>query len=182
MNAQAQAQWSIRSMRSDDIPGVTSIFNETVEAGETTYDVCPRTPEQVSIWLMGDAPQYKAFVCDGRTGILGWAAITRYHERAAYSPTVELQVYVAKSAQRAGIGRQLMQLVVAEAKQLGFRSAVLILFPESGHVIEMAKSFGFSELGRLQGVYPFKENWRDIVLMQLSFQREGETGYDSQDL
>ena len=154
-------------MNAADLPALTSIFNEAIEAQECTNDVRTRTVEQMTAWLTGDLPDYETYVYESGEEIVGWSAITRYHEREAYRPTVELVVFVTRTTRNAGIGGQLMRKALGRAKQLGFHSAVIIAFPEPLYVLESAKKLGFVELGRLHKVYPTKETWRDIVLHQL---------------
>jgi phosphinothricin acetyltransferase len=168
MIAHPKTETGIRSMNAADLPAVTSLFNEAIEAQECTNDVRTRTVEEMKAWLTGDLPDYETYVYESASGIVGWAAITRYHEREAYRPTVELVVFVTPPARNSGIGGQLMRKVLERAKQLGFHTAVTIAFPEPLYVLESAKKLGFVELGRLHKVYPTAEgDWRDIVLHQL---------------
>ena len=162
----------IRSLAPEDMPGVAAIFNEAVAAGEATIDPQPRSVEQVTAWLTGDLPRYEVYVYDVGDGIDAWGAITRYHEREAYSPTTELAVYVRRSARHAGIGRRLLELLLGRSRELDFHSAVLIIFPEPRYVIESAKKLGFRELGQLHSVAPVEGGWRDIVLLQTHLRRE----------
>jgi len=167
MIAHLKTETGIRSMNAADLPALTSIFNEAIKAQECTNDVQARTVEQMTAWLTGDLPDYETYVYESGEEIVGWSAITRYHERDAYRPTVELVVFVTRAARNAGIGSQLMRKALERAKQLGFHSAVIIAFPEPLYVLESAKKLGFVELGRLHKVYPAEGDWRDIVLHQL---------------
>jgi L-amino acid N-acyltransferase YncA len=156
----------IRGLKPTDVEQVTSIFNEALENHECTNDVQPRAVEQMKAWLTGDLPDYESFVYETADGIVGWAAITRYHEREAYRPTVELVTFVTPAVRRSGIGGELMRNSLRRAKELGFHSAVLIVFPQPPYVVESARKLGFAELGSLHGVFPAEGNWRDVVLLQ----------------
>jgi phosphinothricin acetyltransferase len=161
---------SIRRLHLDDLSSVTSIFNEAVESEETTCDIRQRTVEQMRAWLTDDLPQYEAHAYEKDGAVVGWAAITRYHEREAYSPTTELQAFVSRANRNRGIGGELMKLVLKRAKELEFHSAVCIVFPEPSHILEFIKRNGFRELGRLYAIVPSKSGFRDIVLLQLMLQ------------
>ena len=167
MIAHPKTETSVRTMNAGDLPDVTSLFNEAIEAHECTNDVGSRTVDQMKAWLTGDLPDYETYVCESPEGIVGWSAITRYHEREAYRPTVELVVFVTRAARNAGIGGRLMRMMLERAKQLGFHTAVILVFPEPLYVLESARKLGFVELGRLHKVYPAEGEWRDIVLHQL---------------
>jgi phosphinothricin acetyltransferase len=102
--------------------------------------------------------------------VLGWAAITRYHEREAYSPTTELVSFVRCEYRNRGIGGELMRLVLQRAKEIEFHSAVCILFPEPGYMLDSVRRLGFQELGRLHSVVPTSRGFQDLVLFQLFLQ------------
>jgi phosphinothricin acetyltransferase len=171
MSRAIQKVMGVRPLTSGDISAVTSIFNEVVSAEETTCDFQPRTEEQIKSWLTGDLPKYESFVFEKDNEVLGWAAITRYHEREAYSPTTELVTFVRRGARNKGIGRELMRLVLRRAREIEFHSAVCIVFPEPAHILDSVQQLGFQELGRLHDVFPTSTGFRDVVLFQLFLQQ-----------
>ena len=167
MSRPIQKVMGIRPLTSSDIPAITSIFNEAVSYEETTCDIQPRTEEQIASWLTGDLPKYESYVFEKDNEVLGWATITRYHEREAYSPTTELVTFVRRAARNKGVGGELMRLVLRRAREIEFHSAVCIVFPEPAHILDSVKRLGFQELGRLHGVFPTSTGFRDVVLFQL---------------
>ena len=171
MSRAIQKVMGVRPLTSGDISAVTSIFNEVVSAEETTCDFQPRTEEQIKSWLTGDLPKYESYVFEKDNEVLGWAAITRYHEREAYSPTTELVTFVRRGARSKGVGGELMRLVLRRARELEFHSAVCIVFPKPAHILGSVQQLGFQELGRLHGVFPTSTGFRDVVLFQLFLQQ-----------
>ena len=167
MSRAIQKVMGIRPLTSGDISAVTSIFNEAVSSEETTCDIQPRTEEQITSWLTGDLPKYESYVFEKDNEVVGWAAITRYHEREAYSPTTELVTFVRRAARNKGIGGELMRLVLRRAREIEFHSAVCIVFPEPAHILDAIRRLGFQELGRLHAVFPTSTGFRDVVLFQL---------------
>lgn len=161
----------IRPLTPGDITAVTAIFNEAIGHEETTCDIQPRTEEQIRLWLTNDLPRYESYVFEEDKDISGWAAITRYHEREAYSPTTELVTFVRRAARNRGRGRELMRLVLQRARETEFHSAVCILFPEPSYILESVKRLSFQELGRLHAVVPTSIGFRDLVLLQLFLQQ-----------
>lgn len=166
-----QKVMGMRRLTTGDIPAVTSIFNEAVSFEETTCDIQPRTEEQIKSWLTSDLPKYESYVFEKDNDVLGWAAITRYHEREAYSPTTELVTFVRRAARNKGIGGELMRLVLQRAKEIDFHSAVCIVFPEPAHILDSVRRLGFQELGRLHAVVPTTTGFRDLVLLQSFLQQ-----------
>ncbi|QDZ39596.1 N-acetyltransferase [Euhalothece natronophila Z-M001] len=158
---------SMEPMGLNDLATVTAIFNEAIKAGETTQALEPKTIQQCQSWLLNNKPEYEAYVYREKAEIKGWMALTPFHEREAYSPTVELSVYVTLSARSQGIGNQLAKLGLTRARTLGFHSAMLLLFPQPVYRLNWAKRLGFVERGRLEGVVPIEQGWRDVMLFQL---------------
>jgi phosphinothricin acetyltransferase len=160
----------IRSLTAGDLPAVTSIFNEAISHEETTCDIRPRSEDQIRSWLTSDLPRYESYVFVEGDAVLGWSAITRYHEREAYSPTIELVAFVRREFRNRGIGGELMRLVLKRARETEFHSAVCILFPDPRYVLDAVKRLGFRELGRLRAVVPMSSGFQDLVLFQLFLQ------------
>lgn len=157
----------LERMSLNDLASVTAIFNEAIKAGETTQALQSQTIEQCRGWLLADKLEYEAYVCKEEGSVIGWAALTRFHEREAYSLTAELSVYVTQKARGQGIGRQLAEKGLARARELNFHSVMLLLFPEPQSILEWAKKLGFTQQGRLQGVIPKNGTWQDLILLQL---------------
>lgn len=157
---------SVEPIDPNDLTAVTTIFNEAIKAGETTQALEVQTVEQCQSWLLDNKPEYEAYVYKEKGKIKGWVALTPFHEREAYSPTVELSVYVTLSARGQGIGNQLAKQGLMRARNLEFHSVMLLLFPEPVYLLEWAKRLGFLDRGCLEGVVPTQQSWRSIILLQ----------------
>ena len=58
---------------------------------------------------------YKRQVEDGK--VAGYASLSRYRDRKAFDPAVEISIYVHKDYRGRGIGRSLMENVLAYAAE-----------------------------------------------------------------
>ena len=150
-----------------DLPAVTGLFNEGIDAGELTTDVARKTEEQIASWLLSSAPQFESYVVDAGAGAIAWAALTRHHEREAYGPTAELTLYVDRANRLRGLGATLGAFMVERARSLSFHSVVTLVPADRLHATRTAKKLGFTEMGTLRGVYPFQADWLDVALHQL---------------
>jgi L-amino acid N-acyltransferase YncA len=155
-----------------DLPAVTRMFNEGIDAGELSTDVADRTEDAMASWLLTPAPQFEAYVVDEGEGPIAWAALTRHHEREAYSPTAELSLYVARDRRRQGLGLALGEHMVERARSRSFHSLVALLLPGLSSLagppqaLRTAKKLSFVELGSLRGVYPRGVDCLDVTLLQ----------------
>ena len=83
-----------------------------------------------------------------------------------YAGVAEDSVYVADAAQGRGVGRRLLEKLIACAEQDGIWTIQAGIFPENEASIELHRGCGFrvvgvrERLGRHHGV------WRDVVLME----------------
>ena len=105
-----------------------------------------------------------------RAGSLGYAYAGAFRPRPAYRFIVENSVYVAPQAKGRGIGRLLLQRLIAEAQALGFRQMIAVIGdgkPDSPSV-RLHERMGFLHSGRLEGSGYKHGRWLDTVFMQLA--------------
>ena len=98
---------------------------------------------------------------------MGYAYAGPYRARPAYRWTVEDSIYVAPAAQRRGIGRALLDRLIAEAERGGFRQMIAII-GDSANVgsIELHRAAGFRLVGTFDDIGFKFGRWLDTVLMQ----------------
>src|SRR5580692_6827884 len=94
---------------------VTEIYAEAVAFGTATFELVP--PDLVEMTrrfeaLIDGGFPYLVAVLEGR--VVGYAYASFYRPRPAYRFTVENSVYLRPDTHRRGIGRQLLERLVAE--------------------------------------------------------------------
>jgi len=99
--------------------------------------------------------------------VMGYAYAGPYRARPAYRFSVENSVYVAANAHRRGVGRALMDRLIAECEARGYRLMIAVIGDSAQTPsIELHRATGFRLVGALEGVgYKFGR-WLDTVLMQ----------------
>jgi phosphinothricin acetyltransferase len=110
---------------------------------------------------------YPYLVAQVEGEIMGYAYAGPYRARPAYRWTVEDSIYVAPAAQRRGIGRALLDRLIAEAELGGFRQMIAVI-GDSANVgsIEVHRAAGFRLVGTFDNVGFKFGRWLDSVLMQ----------------
>jgi L-amino acid N-acyltransferase YncA len=101
-------------------------------------------------------------------GILaGYAYAGVYRARPAYRWTIEDSVYVDTGMQRRGLGRILLDRLIAESEERGFRQMIAVI-GDSAHAgsIELHRAAGFRMVGTFEHVGFKFGRWLDTVLMQ----------------
>ena len=107
-------------------------------------------------------------VCCFAGQVIGWASLTRFHPRPAYARTAEISVYIHQQWHRRGIGRRLLADLIARATSLGFHVLIGGVCTEQTASMELQKSLGFREVGRITEVGRKFDRWLDVAYYQLT--------------
>jgi L-amino acid N-acyltransferase YncA len=153
----------IRPMLPDDWPAVEAIFVEGIESRGATFETKPPTFESF------DASHHAEhrLVAVENGGVVGWVALAPTSARACYAGVAESSVYVAASSRGGGIGRALMQAVLASAAAGGIWTVHAGMFPENAASVALHESLGFRLVGRFERIAQLDGVWRDTILLEL---------------
>jgi phosphinothricin acetyltransferase len=108
---------------------------------------------------------YVVAALDG--AVAGYAYAAPYRLRPAYRYTVEDSIYVHRDALGRGVGRRLLERLVADCAAAGYRQ-MLAVIGDSGNrpSIALHAACGFTRVGLLPSVGFKLGRWVDSVLMQ----------------
>jgi L-amino acid N-acyltransferase YncA len=152
----------IREMVPEDWPDVEAIYSAGIETRNATFETSTPT------WEEFDAGRLRGHrlvaVDDGR--IVGWAALSPTSPRACYAGVVEHSVYVADGFRGRGIGRALMETLVAAADADGLWTIQTSVFPENGSTLALHERLGFRVVGRRERIAQLDGAWRDTLLLE----------------
>lgn len=144
----------LRLAEEKDVPALAGIYNYEVEHGTATFDVKPRTLSDRLDWFyahnVGNHPLIVAEE-DGKT--VGYACLSPYRPKGAYSATVELSVYVHKDYRRRGIARKLMIRILDMARQdPSIHSVISVITSGNEASIYLHEELGFLHCGTMKEV------------------------------
>ena len=81
----------------------------------------------------------------------GYASLSRYRDRKAFDPAVEISIYVHKDYRGRGIGRNLMEKVLAYAAECEEIDTVISLITsENAASIHLHEVYGFEYCGQIK--------------------------------
>ena len=101
---------------------------------------------------------------DGR--IVGFSSLSPYRNRPAYNTTVENSVYVDAGARGLGVGKALLNEIVAMAKARGFHTVIAHISDTEGASVALHQACGFKVVGVQQEVGRKFGRWLDVTVMQ----------------
>lgn len=162
----------LRDASADDMAQVQRIYAHHVLHGLASFEEEPPTLDEMlrrrAAVLDHGLPYIVAAADDGR--LLGYAYATQYRPRRAYRFTVEDSVYMAEGQQGRGIGKRLLNAVIARCEAAGFRQMVAIIGDGENNAgsVKLHRACGFRLVGTLETVGFKHDGWRDTILMQRS--------------
>src|SRR3954466_13024429 len=98
----------VRPALAADAEALRAIYNAEVSGSTVTFDLVPRSLEDQLAWQAAHSGAHPAVVAGSADGeVLGFASLSIYRDRPAYSTTVEDSVYVHQDHRGEGVGRAL---------------------------------------------------------------------------
>jgi phosphinothricin acetyltransferase len=151
-----------------DADALRAIYNVEVLESTVTFDLRPRTLAEQLAWIDDHSGGHPAIVAVDESDVVGgFASLTPYRPRPAYSTTVEDSVYVHRDLRGRGVGRLLLGDLVELARDHGFHSVIGRIVGDHDASIALHAACGFAQVGREQEVGRKFNRWLDVVLMQL---------------
>jgi L-amino acid N-acyltransferase YncA len=153
----------IAPMREEHAAAVLAIYQAGIDAGDATFEAA--APE----WAVFDAARLRAhrFVAlDDEGRVLGWVAASPTSSRPVYAGVVEHSVYVAAQARGQGVGRALLDALIASTEAAGIWTIESGIFPENEASLALHLAAGFREVGLRERIGARDGVWRDVVLVE----------------
>jgi L-amino acid N-acyltransferase YncA len=146
-----------------DWPDVARIYAAGLASGVATFET------QVPSWEEWDGVHLPAprLVVERGGAIVGWLAVSRVSRRPAYRGVVEHSVYVDERARRSGIGRALLDALVAEAPSHGIWTIQTSIIATNEASLRLHEAAGFRVVGRRERIAQLDGAWRDTLLLEL---------------
>lgn len=157
----------IRPSLFEDIPSITAIYAHHVLTGTGTFETDPpsendMTQRRADVLAKG-LPYLVA--ADGDK-ILGFAYCNWFKPRPAYRYSAEDSIYLAPEAHGKGLGRALLEELMAQAENCGVRKLIAVIGDSANAgSIGVHQSAGFAHVGLLKSCGWKFNRWLDVVLM-----------------
>ena len=152
---------------------ILEILNEAIVHSTALYDYHPRDRASMVRWFdaktVGSAagPFPVIGAVDESGTLLGFATYGSFRAFPAYKYTVEHSVYVHVDHRGRGLGRALLQQVIASARAQGFHVMVGAIDAANDGSLALHASLGFERAGTVrQAGFKFGR-WLDLALVQL---------------
>lgn len=158
----------IRPADTKDLPVILFIMNDAILNSTAIYDYHPRTMSLVEKWYEQKLQAgWPVLVCVWNNETVGYASFGTFRAWDAYQYTVEHSIYVHPKWRGKGVGKMLIEHLIAAAKSGGYHTMLGGIDAANTASCLFHQSFGFVESGRIKDAgYKFNR-WLDLVFMQL---------------
>lgn len=152
----------VRALTPQDWPAVRAIYEEGIATGDATFE---RAAPGWEAWDTSHLERCR-LVAEDDHDILGWAALAQVSSRRVYAGVAEVSVYVAEKARGRGVGRLLLEALIAESERSGIWTLEAGIFPENEPSLALHQRCGFRVVGRREKLGQMEGRWRDVVLLE----------------
>jgi phosphinothricin acetyltransferase len=149
-------------MAPGDWDAVRQIYEQGIATGNATFETS--APD----WTTWDAAHLTGhrLVADDGTAVIGWAALSTVSDRCVYAGVAEHSVYVHADARGRGVGRALLEALIATAEAAGIWTIQTGIFPENTASMRLHQGCGFRIVGVRERIGQHHGRWRDTVLLE----------------
>jgi len=147
---------------------ILDIFNDAIVNSTALYDYKPRAPESMGPWFATkQANGFPVIGMEGDSGeLMGFASYGSFRAWPAYKYSVEHSIYIHKDHRGKGLGRTLLEALVAAARERDVHVMVGGIDATNAASIALHQQLGFEPAGIIrQAGFKFGR-WLDLAFYQ----------------
>ena len=160
----------IRRARLEDLPMITEIYNDAIIKTLSTFDTKPKTIEEQKEWFKKHGERHPILVAETDNKVVGWASLSEWSDRCAYSETAGISLYIEEGYRGMGIGKKLIETILTEGKAVGLHTIIARVSEGNEQSIHILETFGFNHIGIMKEVGRKFGKLLDVHLLQKIFE------------
>jgi phosphinothricin acetyltransferase len=149
-------------MTAADWPSIRDIYEAGIATGHATFETTAPSWEQ---WDAAHLTDHR-IVADIEREIVGWTAMSPVSDRCVYAGVAEHSVYIHPDHRGQGVGRTLLEALIASAEAAGIWTIQTGIFPENTASVKLHQRCGFRIVGRRERIGQLKGVWRDTLFLE----------------
>ena len=150
-------------------PEILEIFNDAILNSTALYDYKVRTMATMETWFeakqKGNYPVIGAVADDG--ALLGFASYGAFRPHAAYKYSIEHSVYVRHDQRGRGLGKALLESLIARAQQQNFHTMIGGIDSANTVSVGLHRKLGFTHCATIKHAGFKFGRWLDLEFYQL---------------
>jgi L-amino acid N-acyltransferase YncA len=144
-------------------PEVRAIYEAGIATGNATFET--QAPDWEA-WDRAHLAHSRLVAVDEAGTVRGWAALSPVSSRCVYGGVAEISVYIAAEARGQGLGRELLQGLIADSEAHGIWTLQAGTFEENTASIGLHTRAGFRVIGHRERIGQHHGVWRNTVQME----------------
>ncbi|KAI8089907.1 acyl-CoA N-acyltransferase [Halteromyces radiatus] len=147
--------YTIREATEADLPQILDIYNERVLNSTSLFVYDPVTLENRQTWLKDcQAKGYPVIVAVEKetNTVIAYSSLGQYRPHPAYVLTAEISIYININHHRRGLGRILLEEMIAIAEKMKLRSLIASITSENSPSIQLFGRYQFKQAGQFHDV------------------------------
>jgi L-amino acid N-acyltransferase YncA len=152
----------ITPMTSEHAAAVLAVYQAGIDEGNATFETRAPAWEQFSAAKL---PAHRYVAVTGQR-VRGWVAASPVSDRCVYAGVVEHSVYVHPAARGQGVGRRLLDALIASTEAAGIWTIQSGIFPENTASVALHLRAGFRVVGTRERIGRQHGRWRDVALIE----------------
>lgn len=157
----------IREVKPDDAADIVTIYNRYIAETTVTFETVKLSTVQMQQRIKEIFHHFPYYVYETEGKVVGYAYVYQWKERAAYAKTLETTIYLSSDVKHAGIGSALMQQIIKDCRQIGYKVLIACITGENLESIQFHKKLGFVQASLFHNVGKKFGRWLDVVDMEL---------------
>lgn len=160
---------AIRPSAEADLPAIAAIYGHYVLTSLATFELAPPEVAEMARRRQSLLDKGLPWLVAERAGqVVGYAYAGPYRPRPAYDWTVEDSIYIRHDCAGQGLGRALLEPLIAQVTAMGYRQMVAVIGGggDNPGSVALHRVCGFRPVGVLDAVGWKFGRWVDSVLMQ----------------
>ncbi len=162
----------IRRATLKDLDAITEIYNDAIVKTSATFDTEPKTLREQEAWFKHHDEKHPILVAVEGQLVVGWASLSPWSDRCAYSGTAEVSVYVRSEYRGKGVGGKLLRAVMDEGEKAGLHTVIARITAGNEASLSLHREAGFVHVGTLKEVGNKFDTLLDVHMMQFIYSKK----------
>jgi phosphinothricin acetyltransferase len=160
--------YKIRLAGPADAEPIRAIRNDVIAHSTAMWTTKPLSTGDGEAWLAENIARRSAYVAEAGGEVAGFANWAPWRPKDGYRHTVEDSVYVVESHQGHGLGAELLETLIAGARESGAHMMMASIEASNARSVALHARFGFQLVGTAREVGTKFGRWLDLTIMQLA--------------